>query len=116
MIMGASVIKDHWGGTPLHDAAENGELEVHKYLYIVSSVSNAVAAALNDRLFFFQCCRALLNNHISPLERDLDGFTAVDLAEYNGYHDCANFIRAGDPHVRSFFSDFCLHFVLFSCV
>lgn len=26
--MGAKVIKDHWGGTPLHDAAENGELEV----------------------------------------------------------------------------------------
>ncbi|MGH0145351.1 UNVERIFIED_CONTAM: hypothetical protein FKN15_010957 [Acipenser sinensis] len=25
--MGAKVIKDHWGGTPLHDAAENGELE-----------------------------------------------------------------------------------------
>ncbi|XP_057190557.1 espin-like protein [Triplophysa rosa] len=71
LIMGASVIKDHWGGTPLHDAAENGELE---------------------------CCRVLLNNHISPLERDLDGFTAADLAEYNGYHDCANFIRASDAH------------------
>ncbi|KAA0719119.1 Espin-like protein [Triplophysa tibetana] len=71
LIMGASVIKDHWGGTPLHDAAENGELE---------------------------CCRVLLNNHISPLGRDLDGFTAVDLAEYNGYHDCANFIRASDAH------------------
>lgn len=26
--IGAKVIKDYWGGTPLHDAAENGELEV----------------------------------------------------------------------------------------
>lgn len=25
---GAKVMKDYWGGTPLHDAAENGELEV----------------------------------------------------------------------------------------
>uniref|UniRef100_A0A8C1XBF0 Espin like b n=1 Tax=Cyprinus carpio TaxID=7962 RepID=A0A8C1XBF0_CYPCA len=56
LLMGAKVLKDLWGGTPLHDAAENGELE---------------------------CCRVLLNNHISPLERDSDGFTAVDLAEYN---------------------------------
>ncbi|XP_016105357.1 kinesin-like protein KIF1A [Sinocyclocheilus grahami] len=44
------------------------------------------------------CCRVLLNNHISPLERDSDGFTAVDLAEYNGYHDCANFLRDADAH------------------
>lgn len=26
--MGSKVIMDYWGGTPLHDAAENGELEV----------------------------------------------------------------------------------------
>ncbi|XP_056091531.1 espin-like protein isoform X1 [Rhinichthys klamathensis goyatoka] len=74
LLMGAKVLKDLWGGTPLHDAAENGELE---------------------------CCRVLLNNHISPLERDSDGFTAVDLAEYNGYHDCANFLRDADAHLSS---------------
>ncbi len=28
LLMGAKVLKDLWGGTPLHDAAENGELEV----------------------------------------------------------------------------------------
>uniref|UniRef100_A0A673HGG5 Espin-like protein n=1 Tax=Sinocyclocheilus rhinocerous TaxID=307959 RepID=A0A673HGG5_9TELE len=73
LLMGAKVLKDLWGGTPLHDAAENGELE---------------------------CCRVLLNNHISPLERDSDGFTAVDLAEYNGYHDCANFLHDADQPVN----------------
>ncbi len=26
--MGSKVKKDYWGGTPLHDAAENGEVEV----------------------------------------------------------------------------------------
>ncbi|KAF4117148.1 espin-like protein isoform X2 [Onychostoma macrolepis] len=71
LLMGAKVLKDLWGGTPLHDAAENGELE---------------------------CCRVLLNSHISPLERDSDGFTSVDLAEYNGYHDCANFLRDANAH------------------
>ncbi|KAL0191026.1 hypothetical protein M9458_013724, partial [Cirrhinus mrigala] len=26
--MGSKVKRDYWGGTPLHDAAENGEIEV----------------------------------------------------------------------------------------
>lgn len=26
--LGSEVVEDYWGGTPLHDAAENGELEV----------------------------------------------------------------------------------------
>ncbi|XP_062873348.1 espin-like protein [Trichomycterus rosablanca] len=60
--MGAQVLRDHWGGTPLHNAAENGEI---------------------------QCCRILLDHHVSPLEEDADGFSAVDLAEYNGHPDCA---------------------------
>lgn len=31
--VGSKVIKDYWGGTPLHDAAENGELEVGSNLF-----------------------------------------------------------------------------------
>lgn len=31
--MGSKVIKDDWGGTPLHDAAENGEMEVYVLTY-----------------------------------------------------------------------------------
>lgn len=31
--MGSKVIKDYWGGTPLHDAAENGELKVRANLF-----------------------------------------------------------------------------------
>ncbi|XP_035271773.1 espin-like protein [Anguilla anguilla] len=65
--LGAKVIEDDWGGTPLHDAAENGDLE---------------------------CCRILLKNRVDPAKRDRDGFTAADLAEYNGHYDCADYIRA----------------------
>uniref|UniRef100_A0A8C1EWW5 Espin like a n=2 Tax=Cyprinus carpio TaxID=7962 RepID=A0A8C1EWW5_CYPCA len=65
--MGSKVKKDYWGGTPLHDAAENGEIE---------------------------CCRILLGHHINPKERDVDGFTAADLAEYNGHFECARYLRS----------------------
>ncbi|KAG7326381.1 hypothetical protein KOW79_009782 [Hemibagrus wyckioides] len=64
---GSKVIKDDWGGTPLHDAAENGEME---------------------------CCRILLNHGVSPSERDVDGFTSADLAEYNGHYECARYLRS----------------------
>ncbi|XP_070765422.1 espin-like protein [Enoplosus armatus] len=65
--MGSKVIKDYWGGTPLHDAAENGELE---------------------------CCEILLAHQANPSDHDIDGFTAADLAEYNGHHECARYLRA----------------------
>ncbi|XP_066522536.1 espin-like protein [Hoplias malabaricus] len=72
--MGSKVIKDYWGGTPLHDAAENGEIE---------------------------CCRVLLSHDISPSERDVDGFTAADLAEYNGHYECATYLHMveKEPHI-----------------
>ncbi|XP_033936438.1 espin-like protein [Pseudochaenichthys georgianus] len=65
--MGSKVIKDYWGGTPLHDAAENGELE---------------------------SCKLLLANQANHSDQDIDGFTAADLAEYNGHHECARHLRA----------------------
>ncbi|GAA6217749.1 espin-like protein [Lates japonicus] len=65
--MGSKVIKDYWGGTPLHDAAENGELE---------------------------CCKILLANQANPSDQDVDGLTPADLAEYNGHYECARYLRA----------------------
>ncbi|CAG5861810.1 espin-like protein [Menidia menidia] len=65
--MGSRVIKDYWGGTPLHYAAENGEPE---------------------------CCKILLANQADPADQDVDGFTAADLAEYNGYSECARYLRS----------------------
>ncbi|XP_039084443.1 espin-like protein isoform X2 [Hyaena hyaena] len=66
LLMGAPVMTDSWGGTPLHDAAENGQLE---------------------------CCQTLVSHHVDPSLRDEDGYTAADLAEYHGHQDCACFLR-----------------------
>ncbi|XP_048460589.1 espin-like protein [Rhincodon typus] len=64
--MGARILKDHWGGTPLHDAAENGQLE---------------------------CCQILIMNQVDPTIRDDDGYTAAELADYNGNVECANYLK-----------------------
>uniref|UniRef100_A0ABI7WZL9 Espin like n=1 Tax=Felis catus TaxID=9685 RepID=A0ABI7WZL9_FELCA len=66
LLMGAPVTTDSWGGTPLHDAAENGQLE---------------------------CCQTLVSHHVDPSLRDKDGCTAADLADYNGHRDCARFLQ-----------------------
>ncbi|XP_068176224.1 espin-like protein isoform X2 [Antennarius striatus] len=70
--LGSKVVKDYWGGTPLHDAAENGEIE---------------------------CCKILLANQASPRDQDTDGFTPADLAEYNGHHECASYLHAVEKNV-----------------
>ncbi|XP_058555632.1 espin-like protein [Neofelis nebulosa] len=66
LLMGAPVMTDSWGGTPLHDAAENGQLE---------------------------CCQTLVSHHVDPSLRDKDGCTAADLADYHGHRDCAHFLQ-----------------------
>ncbi|XP_046941769.1 espin-like protein isoform X1 [Lynx rufus] len=66
LLMGAPVTTDSWGGTPLHDAAENGQLE---------------------------CCRTLVSHHVDPSLRDKDGCTAANLADYHGHRDCARFLQ-----------------------
>uniref|UniRef100_F6ZQS8 Espin like n=1 Tax=Monodelphis domestica TaxID=13616 RepID=F6ZQS8_MONDO len=65
LLMGAQIIRDHWGGTPLHDAAENGQLE---------------------------CCQTLISHRADPSLQDGDGYTALDLAVYNGHHDCFRYL------------------------
>ncbi|XP_041099559.1 espin-like, partial [Polyodon spathula] len=66
LLHGGEITSDHWGGTPLHDAAENGELE---------------------------CCQILVVNGVDLGSRDHDGFSATDLAEYNGHTQCAKYLR-----------------------
>ncbi|KAB1279219.1 Espin-like protein [Camelus dromedarius] len=63
LLMGAPVVRDCWGGTPLHDAAENGQMET------------------------------LLFHRVDPALRDEDGYVAADLAEYHGHRDCAQYLR-----------------------
>lgn len=33
LLHGGEIVNDNWGGTPLHDAAENGELEVCECIF-----------------------------------------------------------------------------------
>ncbi|KAM9691460.1 espin-like protein [Dama dama] len=66
LLMGAPIMRDSWGGTPLHDAAENGQME---------------------------CCQTLLSHRVDPALRDEDGYTAAELAEYHGHRDCAQYLR-----------------------
>ncbi|XP_074416399.1 espin isoform X3 [Larus michahellis] len=66
LLHGGEITTDGWGGTPLHDAAENGELE---------------------------CCQILVVNGADLSVRDQDGYTAADLADYNGHGHCAQYLR-----------------------
>ncbi|XP_068772263.1 espin isoform X2 [Struthio camelus] len=66
LLHGGEISTDAWGGTPLHDAAENGELE---------------------------CCQILVVNGADLSVRDQDGYTAADLADYNGHGHCAEYLR-----------------------
>ncbi|XP_038966610.1 espin isoform X4 [Rattus norvegicus] len=66
LLHGAEISQDLWGGTPLHDAAENGELE---------------------------CCQILAVNGAGLDVRDHDGYTAADLADFNGHTHCSRYLR-----------------------
>ncbi|KAL4622570.1 hypothetical protein GN956_G19739 [Arapaima gigas] len=66
LLHGGEIVSDNWGGTPLHDAAENGELE---------------------------CCQVLVVNGVDLAIRDQDGFSAADLAEYNGHTQCSKYLH-----------------------
>ncbi|MBN3323298.1 ESPN protein, partial [Atractosteus spatula] len=66
LLHGGEITCDNWGGTPLHDAAENGELE---------------------------CCQILVVNGVDLGIGDHDGYSAADLADYNGHSQCAKYLR-----------------------
>ncbi|NXW10684.1 ESPN protein, partial [Fregetta grallaria] len=92
LLHGGEITTDSWGGTPLHDAAENGELEVG-----ASSRQGAGVGALPSdpatRPPSPQCCQILVVNGADLSVRDQDGYTAADLADYNGHGHCAQYLR-----------------------
>lgn len=57
-----------------------------------------------------QCCKILLANRANPTDQDIDGFTAADLAEYNGHYECARYLRAIEKNVSSLSQ---IHSILF---
>lgn len=40
-----------------------------------------------------QCCQILVVNGVDLAIKDQDGFTAAELAEYNGHNQCAKYLR-----------------------
>uniref|UniRef100_A0A8C5JL28 RFXK protein n=1 Tax=Junco hyemalis TaxID=40217 RepID=A0A8C5JL28_JUNHY len=72
LLHGGEITADGWGGTPLHDAAENGELEVG--ILVVNGADLSI--------------------------RDQDGYTAADLADYNGHSHCAQYLRTVENMVQ----------------
>lgn len=48
-----------------------------------------------------QCCQILVVNGVDLGIKDQDGFTAADLAEYNGHEQCAKYLRTVENMVRS---------------
>ncbi|ETE58785.1 hypothetical protein L345_15491, partial [Ophiophagus hannah] len=75
LLHGGEIAVDQWGGTPLHDAAENGELE---------------------------CCQILVVNGVDLSLRDQEGYTAADLADYNGHSQCAKYLRTKNNYRHNF--------------
>lgn len=71
----------------------------------IVSVRNLILIliSITDEFQFVQGCRILLNHGVSPSERDVDGFTAADLAEYNGHYECARYLRSVERDVRMTF-------------
>ena len=48
-----------------------------------------------------QCCQILVVNGVDLGIRDQDGFSAADLAEYNGHGQCAKYLRTVENMVRN---------------
>lgn len=100
--LGSKVVRDYWGGTPLHDAAENGELEVGPVVLKKKRKlleTHCCCFSVGHVRPVRQCCRILLTHQASLTDRDMDGLTPADLAEYNSNHECARYLRAMEATV-----------------
>lgn len=100
LLHGGEITTDSWGGTPLHDAAENGELEVGAGSWWGARAwwgAPSSPATLPPSL---QCCQILVVNGADLSVRDQDGYTAADLADYNGHGHCAQYLRTVENMVR----------------
>lgn len=114
LLHGAEISQDLWGGTPLHDAAENGELEVRVAREGRGGAGPGAGARAPPggcRLSLqplwsagrgrtqpspprpLQCCQILVVNGAGLEVRDHDGYTAADLSDFNGHTHCSRYLR-----------------------
>lgn len=122
LLHGGEIVADLWGGTPLHDAAENGELEVRagrgrarrpgesgrggrpllapRSQHSSAPVPRSRLPARGPHCAPLQCCQILVVNGAELDVRDRDGYTAADLADYNGHSHCTRYLRTVENLVR----------------
>lgn len=65
-------------------------------LIVLQSFTDSVFLLLSP-----QSCQILVVNGVDLGIRDQDGFTAADLAEYNGHEQCAKYLRTVENMVRT---------------
>lgn len=100
LLHGGEITADAWGGTPLHDAAENGELEVGAGGQWGPGGGGGPPSGPATRPPSLQCCQILVVNGADLSVRDQDGYTAADLADYNGHGHCAQYLRTVENMVQ----------------
>lgn len=100
LLHGGEITADSWGGTPLHDAAENGELEVGAGGQQGVRAKGGLLSSPAMHPHSPQCCQILVVNGADLSIRDQDGYTAADLADYNGHSHCAQYLRTVENMVR----------------
>ena len=140
---GAKVERDDLGGTPLHDAAEHGQKNVHScpppppppLSLSLSLLATSPSCPLLLPSYYpslspslplspHQALKVLLSTGVDHMVQDLDGLTAADLAEECGHIACADFLREYEPPpmpdimVFTFYSCIHLYVILFiySCI
>ncbi|KAL6050101.1 hypothetical protein STEG23_036844 [Scotinomys teguina] len=93
------------GASPLYLACQEGHLHLAQFLVkdcgadvrlcALDGMSSLHAAAARGHysLVVWLCCQTLLSHRVDPFLRDEDGYTAMDLADYHGHQDCAQYLR-----------------------
>ncbi len=74
-----------------------------RYIYLIKQLQrlSSLFGGYVNVCFSVQCCQILVVNGVDLGIRDQDGFSAADLAEYNGHQQCAKYLRTVESMVSN---------------